>query len=124
MLERVGLHVWLVPGCFLDCFKSMALCCPLINKVFSAGWCREGGLWGQAPHVIDVEFGWGLLKCVEALHLVVLGGNGAPWTQLTLQSSFCSVSFPETALYLVLNFLFRFWSFSPKFKQIYDFHLF
>lgn len=56
--------------------KSMALCCPLINKVFSAGWCRGGGLWGQAPHVIDVEFGWGLLKCVEALHFVVWGGNG------------------------------------------------
>lgn len=46
----------------------------------------------QVPHVIGVEFGWRLLKCVEGPHFVVWGGNGAPKTQiglLLLQSLLC-----------------------------------
>ena len=32
----------------------------------------------QVPHVIGVEFGWGLLKCVEGPHFVVLGWEWSP----------------------------------------------
>lgn len=83
--RRVRLHVWLVPGCLPGLSPSrlspVALFCPLINIVFSAERSREGGAVCSAPHVIGVEFGWRLLKCVEGSHFVVWGGNGAPRIQ-------------------------------------------
>lgn len=52
-------------------------------KYFWWGGGEEEGCPGR-PRVIGVESGWRLLKCVEGLHFVVWGGNGAPRTLLGL----------------------------------------
>lgn len=118
-----GAGASLLSGLSLSRWRLVALCCPLINKVFLVGWWREGPL----PHVIGVEFGWRLLNCVEGPNFVVWSGNGIPKTQLGLlflytiffvpvmSFSLGPGSFPERTLYLVLNFLPCLWYFSKIF---------
>lgn len=79
--RRVRLYLCLVPGCLPRLSpnrrSTVALCCPLINTVFSAVVERRRAV-GSAPHVIGVEFGWRLLKCVEGSHFVAWVGTEPP----------------------------------------------
>lgn len=49
MLERVGLHVWLVPGCFLDCLSPWLYAALSLIKYFQQGGAEKEGCGVRLP---------------------------------------------------------------------------